>query len=332
MLNAKADIVIGGRAVPPGRSARFGLPFAKLPTGTDESVPVYVVNGRKPGPVVWLSAAVHGDELNGVAIIRRVAGHLDARRIAGSVVAVPVVNVFGFLHESRELPDGRDLNRSFPGSPRGSLAARLAHLFMTEIVAHADVGIDIHTAADHRVNAPQIRADLADPETMRLAQAFGADFTINARVRDGSLRQAAIDRGRKVLLYEAGGTQRFEADPIDKGIVGILRVLQELGMGTWDVPGPPETTIVHKTKWVRASRAGIVDLAGVNLGQWVVSGERLGTIGDAFGLRGGNVTATATGRVIAKTFNPLVSQGDALVHVATPGESGTDEPAERRRK
>jgi len=329
--DAAEPVTIGKETVGPGRSRQFDLRFARLPTGTWESIPISIVNGRKPGPTIWLSGAVHGDEINGVEVIRRVLPRIEARRLSGTVIAVPVVNVFGFLNQTRNLPDRRDLNRSFPGSNRGSLASRLAHLFMTEVVGKCQYGIDLHTAAGHRTNLPQVRADLSDPETRRLATAFGPQVTIHARVRDGSLRQAATEMGIKVLVYESGSVQRFEEQSVETGVAGILRVMQELGMGSWDTPPPPQPTlIVHKTTWVRANRSGILTLK-LELGETVEAGQRLGTVGDALGGRPTLVKAHASGTVIARTLNPLVSQGDALVHIAVPRADGKDEPAIRRR-
>ncbi len=227
------------------------------------------------------------------------------------------MNVFGFVEQSRYLPDGRDLNRAFPGSKRGSLAAQLAHLFMQEVVLRSDVGLDLHTAAGHRTNVPQIRADLDDGATLDLAGAFGAPFLIHARLRDGSLREAVRERGIPVLLYEAGETHRFDEASIAAGVEGTLRVLARLDMGGWEVPGPSASTRLATTTWVRARRAGIAELE-VDLGDRVERGERLGAIGDAIGGRTTKVSATAGGFVIARTLNPLVAQGDALVHIGTP--------------
>jgi predicted deacylase len=310
-------VTIGGEDILPGRVRRFEVPVARLPTGSRLSMPVAVVNGRTPGPTVFLSGAIHGDELNGVEIIRRVLRRLDARSLRGAVIAVPVVNVFGFVEQSRYLPDGRDLNRAFPGSARGSLAAQLAHLFMQEVVLRSDVGIDLHTAAGHRTNTPQIRADLEDEETLALAGAFGAPFLIHARLRDGSLREAATKRGIKILLYEAGQIHRFDEESIEAGVAGTLRVLAHLGMGGWEVAAPRRPVRLASTTWVRARRAGIAELE-VDLADRVEKGARLGTIGDAIGGRPTKITATGSGFVIARTMNPLVTQGDALVHIGTP--------------
>ncbi|HSJ26816.1 MAG TPA: succinylglutamate desuccinylase/aspartoacylase family protein [Acidimicrobiia bacterium] len=278
-------------------------------------MPIVVVNGRHPGPTVWLSGAIHGDELNGVEVVRRVLPRLDQRTLRGAVIAVPVVNVFGFVEQSRYLPDGRDLNRSFPGSSRGSMASQLAALFMKEVVMQCQLGIDLHTAAAHRTNAPQIRANLEDPGTLALARAFGTRFVIDARLRDGSLRAAATKQGIKVLVYEAGQIHRFDEEAIEVGVNGVLRVFEELGMGSWETPRKPRTLEVRTTRWVRARRSGLLRLEA-KLGGKVRKGELLGMISDATGNRAARVTAPMDGHVIAVNQNPLVSQGDALAHIA----------------
>lgn len=318
--SSNGAITVGGVAVRPGRKAKIELPFAKVATGSTEHLPVAVINGRVGGPQVWLSAAIHGDELNGIEIVRRVLTRLDAKNLRGAVIAVPIVNPLGFLIESRYLPDRRDLNRSFPGSRRGSTAARLAHLLMDQIVSQCSVGIDLHTASDHRINHPQIRGDIDDPATLKLARAFGAPFTIHARARDGSLRQAAADRGATVLVYEAGQAHRFDADAIEAGVVGVLRSLRSLGMIEARLPRAKPTRLVRKTRWVRARKGGLVNLV-VELGQRVEQGEPVAAISDAFGSRPTRVKATDAGWIIARTLNPLVNTGDALVNIAVADES-----------
>jgi predicted deacylase len=308
-------IAIGDVKVVAGRRKRFDIPVARLPTGSLLSMPVAVLNGRGPGPTVWLSGAIHGDELNGVEIIRQVLPRVDVRTLRGAIIATPVVNVFGFIEQSRYLPDGRDLNRFFPGSARGSLASRLAKIFMTEVVAQSDLGIDLHTAAGHRINIPQIRADLDHPETLRLSNAFGAPYIIDARLRDGSLRMAATKRDVPVLLYEAGQIHRFDSDAITYGVEGVLRVLQAMEMGSWELPRIRRKPIrLASSRWVRARRSGIATLA-VTPGEKVGKGSLLGRISDAFGHRPTRINAPFEGHVIAITQNPLVSQGDALVHI-----------------
>ena len=323
MTTAKSQrITVGGVEVPAGRRRRFEIPVSRLPTGSRLSMPVAVLNGRRSGPTVWLSGAIHGDELNGVEIIREVLTRVDVRTLRGAIIATPVVNVFGFIEQSRYLPDGRDLNRSFPGSSRGSLAAQLARIFMDEVVDQSDLGIDLHTAAGHRINIPQVRGDLDDPETLRLATAFGAPFIIDARLRDGSVRMAATKRGVPVLLYEAGQIHRFDADAIQYGTQGVLRVLEAIDMGTWELPRVRRRSIrLDSSRWVRARRSGIAKLE-VGLGDQVERGDRLGEIADALGQRPTKISATVSGYVIAVTQNPLVSQGDALAHIAQQKNGG----------
>jgi uncharacterized protein len=300
----------------PGRSATGELPIARLVTGTRISMPVQVFHGRAEGHTVWISGAVHGDEINGVEIIRRVTGSLDARSMAGTVIAVPIVNVHGFLNGDRYLPDRRDLNRSFPGSPTGSLAARIADLFMTEIVRRCDVGIDLHTGSDHRTNLPHVRADLDDPQTRKLAEAFGAPLMLHARTRDGSLRGAATDRGATVLLFEGGEALRFDDDSLAAGVDGVRRVLAELAVIEPRVDDPrPVPVESRRSSWVRARRSGIV-LLDVELGEVVQRGQLLGVIHDSVGKRLSRVSAPRGGVVIGRVQQPLVNQGDALIHLA----------------
>ncbi len=312
----RAPFRIGELDVAPGRAATGELPIARLVTGTRISLPLQVFHGRTDGRVIWLSAAVHGDEINGVEIIRRVTRSLDARKMSGTVIAVPIVNVHGFLNGDRYLPDRRDLNRSFPGSTTGSLAARIADLFMSEIVRRCDVGIDLHTGSDHRTNLAHIRADLDDPETRKLAEAFGAPLMLHAKTRDGSLRGAATDRGATVLLFEGGEALRFDTEALAIGVEGIRRVLSELGMIDPDSddsrPVPVES---RRSSWVRARRSGIA-LLDVELGEVVQRGQLLGTIHDSVGQRLSRVSAPRVGIVIGRVQQPLVNQGDALVHLA----------------
>lgn len=319
---------MGPVTVRPGRKVQIELPFAKVVTGATECLPVKVINGRSAGPNIWLSAAIHGDELNGIQIIRRVIKDVDAKHLRGAVIAVPIVNPLGFINQSRYLPDRRDLNRSFPGSARGSTASRLAHLFMEQVVHHCTVGIDLHTATNHRINHPQIRADLDDPATLTLAKAFGAPFSIHARLRDGSLRQAATERKKRVLLYEAGQAHRFDDQAIETGVTGVMRVLRALGMIDARLPRNRPTRLIRRTRWVRARRGGIVDIQ-VGLGDHVVSGQHVASISDAFGMRPTQVKAPETGWVIARSLRPLVNSGDSLIHIAAESGPDRDEPADK---
>ncbi|MFH7243467.1 MAG: succinylglutamate desuccinylase/aspartoacylase family protein [Spirulina sp.] len=309
-------MVVGGETIPPGRRVRLDLPVARLTTGTMMSLPVTVINGKHPGPRLWLSAAIHGDELNGVDTIRRIAQSLRPTRLRGAVIAVPVVNVFGLLEQSRYLPDRRDLNRSFPGSQRGSLASRLAFLFMSEVVSQCTHGIDLHTAAIHRVNLPQVRADLTDPDTYTFAQSFGAPIILHSAHRDGSLRQAAAKRRIPTLIYEGGEALRFDEAAIQTGVEGIYRVMAYLGMYAAPDSLASTTSLESRdTRWVRASRGGIWHCT-IRLGDRVKQRQPLGFISDTFGDKTVQVRSPMAGIVIGHGQNPLVNQGDALVHVA----------------
>ncbi|HAC62534.1 MAG TPA: deacylase [Cyanothece sp. UBA12306] len=309
-------VKIAGEEIAPGEFRRLELPVARLPTQTLLSLPITVINGIQSGPKLWLSAAIHGDELNGVEIIRQIVEKIRPKLLHGTLIAVPIVNVFGLIEQSRYLPDRRDLNRSFPGSEGGSLASRLACLFMKEIVQQSTHGIDLHTASIHRINLPQIRANLQDQETRRCAQAFGAPLLIHATTRDGSLREAASKKGIPILLYEAGEALRFDIEAIRVGVEGIERVMECLGMYQFSWYRSPVTSIeVEKSKWIRASRSGIFRLE-VALGEKVVKKQKLGIIADTFGDNSVKVRATVNGIVIGHTQNPLVNQGDGIVHLA----------------
>ncbi len=310
-------VEIGNVSIAPGERVVVDLPVARLYTHADLTMPVEVINGQRDGPLLFVSAAIHGDELNGTEIIRRLLRHSSLKRLRGALIAVPVVNVHGLLHRSRSLPDRRDLNRSFPGSDRGSLAARIAHLFMHEIVAQCTHGIDLHTGAIHRDNLPQIRANLDDPETRRLAEAFGSPVMINADLRDGSLRAAAADFGIPMLLYEGGEALRFGEVAIRAGLRGVLNVMRALGMlprvkrkGT-----PVEPVIARGSSWVRAPESGIL-WSGLKLGARVSKGEVIGRIGAPLQEREVVVRAPDDGILIGRTHLPLVYEGEALFHLA----------------
>jgi len=310
-------IRIGEVEVGPGERSVIDLPVANLYTHTALHMPVKVVNGRRPGPTLFVSAAVHGDELNGVEIIRRLLKQRRLESLRGTLIAVPIVNVHGFLDLSRYLPDRRDLNRSFPGREAGSIAARLAHQFSTQILDQADCGIDLHTGALHRANLPQIRANLADTETRAMAEAFGAPVIIDANLRDGSLREAAAGAGVKTLLYEAGEALRFDDLSIRSGLRGILNVMRMLGMLAAKRSTSQSLTpvVAEQTRWIRAPASGIVRLH-VKLGTRVRKGDRLATLADPFGDSEAAVEAEFAGLVIGRSNLPLAHEGDALLHVA----------------
>lgn len=315
-----APFEIGGVAVAAGTRRSIELPVASLPTDTSLSMSMAVVHGGRPGPTIWLSGAVHGDELNGIEIIRQVLRLLRPRELAGAVLAVPIVNVFGFLNSSRYLPDRRDLNRSFPGSPRGSLTAQLASTFVHQVVHRADAGIDFHTGSDHRTNLPQLRVDLSIPEVERMANAFCPPVIVHAAYRDGSLRSYCSSKGIPLLVFEGGEAHRFNEAAVRAGVDGTMRVLAALGMWSGETAAAGAAVRVEHSHWERARRPGIVRI-DVFPGQRVERGEVLGVVADALGDRTTSVRATTPGIVLGYTRNPIVNQGDALVHVADTSES-----------
>lgn len=311
----RESLVIGENRVAPGRQAKFDLPIARLMSGTPVALPVVALHGREEGPTVWVSAAVHGDEIAGVEIIRRVLRDVDASDISGTLIAVPVVNVHGFNRGDRYLPDRRDLNRSFPGSARGSLASRIAHLLMTEVVARCSVGIDLHTGSDLRTNLPQIRGNLDDEQTLELARVFGAPIAVHSKLRDGSLRQAATEVGATILMFEGGEASRFEEGAIAAGTDGVKRVLARVGVITDAPPATVETLISRRSRWLRAPRSGILHLR-TPLGATVAPGDLVARIYDPYGKQLARVSVKEEAIVIGRTQHPLVNQGDAVAHLA----------------
>ena len=314
--SANRSLTIADADIAPGEHATIDIPVADLYTGTSVNMPVSVICGRRPGPVLFVSAAIHGDELNGVEIIRRLLRRRRLSTIRGTLIAVPVVNVHGFLNQSRYLPDRRDLNRSFPGSPKGSIAARLAHTFLTEIVSKADYGIDLHTGAINRSNLPQIRANLDEDETLPLARAFGAPVIIDAELREGSLREHASEFGIPVLVYEAGEALRFDELCIRGGLRGITNVMRSIGML------PPSKRKVELNpvqasamRWVRAPSSGIVNWL-VELGDSVTCNQRLATVSNPLGDQQEDLLAPVDGIVIGRSNLPLAHEGDAMANIA----------------
>jgi predicted deacylase len=304
--------------VKPGSRQLIELQVPRLYTQAPLTMPVHVVRGRMDGPRLFVSSAIHGDELNGCEIIRRLLKSSSLKRLHGTLVAVPIVNVYGLIQHSRYLPDRRDLNRSFPGSETGSLAARLAEVFMSEIVKDSTHGIDLHTGAIHRNNLPQIRANLDDEETSRLAHRFGVPVLINSNLRDGSLRESAAELGIPMLLYEAGEALRFNEIAIRAGVTGIINVMRSLGMiadkrsrkaTLW------EPFIARSSTWVRASASGLFRKVSA-LGSRVKRGDVLGLIDDPFTGVEITVTASFSGIVIGCTELPVVHEGDAVFHIA----------------
>ncbi|HUH58098.1 MAG TPA: succinylglutamate desuccinylase/aspartoacylase family protein [Pseudomonadales bacterium] len=314
----KSNFTIAGTSVAAGETKKIELPVGRLYTDNLVSMPVYVKRGKRPGPTIFISAAIHGDEINGIEIIQRLINSRSLNSLRGTLIAVPMVNVYGVINHSRYLPDRRDLNRSFPGSKKGSLAARMANMFLEEIVAKCDYGIDFHTGAVHRTNLPQIRANLDDAETAAMASAFGVPVLLNSNLRDGSLRAAAADHDVRVLLYEAGEALRYDELCIRAGERGTINVMRHLNML------PPsrakkaklkEPVTARTSAWERATDSGFVK-HHKELGDRVKKHELLATIRDPYGTVLDQVYSRHEGIIIGKQKIPLVQEGEAMYHVA----------------
>ena len=308
---------IGGVRVEAGSRATVELEVSVLANNTRMNLPVHVLQGAKPGPVMFISGVVHGDEIQGVEIVRRILAALDLKKLSGTLLAVPIVNSFGFLNHSRYMPDRRDLNRSFPGSDRGSLASLLADLFFNEVVLRSSYGIDFHTAALHRTNLAQIRIAPDDKELLRLAEAFAPPVILTSKLREGSLRQSAKNSDVKVLLYEGGEALRFDEVAIETGVKGTLRVMKLLGMIEEASVILPHFSIVQSSasSWLRAPEGGILHSVR-RIGDRVGKLEPVGIISDVLGESQVAVVAEDDGIIIGRTNLPIVNRGDALFHVA----------------
>ncbi len=306
---------IGDTRIQPGERKDINLPVARLYTNNWTHMPVSVIRGTQPGPHLFVCAAQHGDELNGVEIIRRLLKQKPVQKLRGALIAVPIVNVFGFIHSSRYLPDRRDLNRSYPGSPRGSLAGRMAHMFLDEIVASSTHGIDIHTATLHRYNLPQIRANLHDSLTRDMARAFGVPVIIHSLRHNNSLRETLAEKGVPIIVYEAGEALRFNERAIQMGVKGIIRVMRHLGMLGKSRQKQLEPVQAEKTRWVRAKKSGLLHIE-VRAGDRVRWHQTVATITDPLGTSVVDLKSPFHGVIIGHTNLPLVNAGDAVLHVA----------------
>lgn len=321
MRATKQIIKINGEKVYPGERKKIHIEVATLFDYTQLNIPLEVINGLEPGPVLFISAAIHGDEINGIEIIKRLLKKKVLNQIKGAVILVPVVNVFGFNTKSRYLPDRRDLNRCFPGTSKGSLGARLASIFMKQIVNKCTHGIDLHTGAIHRSNLPQIRACLEDDETNSLAHEFGTPVVINSKLRDGSLRDAAQRKKVKILLFEGGEALRFDENSIRIGLNGCLSIMRKIGMippnkQRLGLIKEKKVYVAQESYWVRAHHSGSF-VAVKKMGDHVQENETLAVISDPFGSNAFEVKSEEAGIIIGMSTIPLVSQGDAMIHIAT---------------
>lgn len=308
---------IAGQTIKPGTSQLVTLPFSMLPNHAAFDLDMRVIHGRRPGKRLFICSTLHGDELNGIEIIRRVLASSKVRHIRGTLVAIPIVNLFGMLLHSRYLPDRRDLNRSFPGSPSGSSAAQLAYTFLNEIVAKCTHGIDLHTGSNNRLNLPQIRCDFEDAETLGLALSFGAPIILKSKIREGSLREAAEKLGIPTFTFEGGEATRYNEFAIRAGVAGILRVMAALEM----IPSRKYScvkvspVIAPWSRWLRSPVTGFLR-SNCWLGDKVLKGDVIAKVSDPLGVSTTDVIALFDGVVIGRTQNPLVYKGDALFNIA----------------
>ena len=317
-FTGNAAITIYGQSIKFGATATIHLPVASLFSHTPIHLPVRVIAGKKPGPTLFISGAVHGDEIIGVEIVRRLARSPRIKNLKkGNLILLPILNMFGFILNSRYLQDRRDLNRSFPGSAGGSLASRIANLFMTEVVAKSTHGIDIHAGSFYRENLPQIRANTDDAEILAMASAFAAPAIINSDIRDGSLREAATAKGIKMMVFEAGEALRFDESSANCGVNGVLGVMEHLGMISRDrFRENCQSGQYRHTTWVRAPRAGILS-DRAPLGAEVRAGDILAYISDPFGDDPIPILASESGLLIGRSNLPTANEGDGLFHIAT---------------
>ncbi|WP_380053913.1 succinylglutamate desuccinylase/aspartoacylase family protein [Falsihalocynthiibacter sp. SS001] len=315
-MTKREDFVIGGVRIPAGTRRTVDLPVSVLSDHTPVSMSVHVVHGKSAGPTVFVSAGIHGDEVIGVEIVRRLLRAPNLDTLKGTLIVIPIVNAFGFMNHSRYLPDRRDLNRSFPGSVEGSLASRLAHLFLTEIVARSDLGIDLHSAAIHRTNLPQIRIAPDNLYIAELAEVFGPPVILKSPLREGSLRYAACEIGKDVLLYEAGEGLRFDEVSVRAGVTGVLRVLNHVGLVEEKDIAKPKTAPQYCTssKWLRAPAGGLLRTYRAD-GDVVAKGEVMGAVADPFGEKETELVAPFDGIVVGRAVMPIVNEGDAIYHL-----------------
>ena len=319
------DFVFNGQKVAPGNRLETALSVGKDPMGQSADIPVQILHGSKKGPTIAVTAAIHGDELNGTGIIHHLVygddhipgtpdDHIDPTQLSGTLILVPVVNVEGMMMGERTTPDGRDLNRLFPGSESGNQSRRLAHTLFTEVIQRSDYLIDLHTAPITRMNVPQIRADLDDAKCKKIARAFGTKVIMNSKGPKGSIRHEATKAGIPTILFESGTSHRFEPESLESGVLGILNVLAHLGMLKRDIIRPNWRIIVRKFRWVRAPVGGILHTLIVG-GSTVKEGETIAYVTDPFGARVDDVTSPVNGYVVGLATTPLVRPGDPIANI-----------------
>lgn len=311
----RLPLVLLDAEVPPGTSTRLAWTPKMSFMGITAPTAVLVINGVREGPTLCLTGAVHGDELNGIEIIRHVVYNIDPQELSGAVIGVPIVNLQGFRRASRYLPDRRDLNRYFPGNPDGSSASRIAHSFFEEVITHCDMLVDIHTGSFHRTNLPQVRADLAHPDVAEMARGMGAIVVVQSEGHPGSLRRAAVESGVTAITLEAGQPHQLQKSAVNHGIKSLDNLMDSLGMlkrrSFWEIKAEP---IYYSSSWVRATQGGIL-FSDVELGDRVKEGDLLGTVTDPITNARSDIIAPADGRVIGMALNQVMYPGFAAYHI-----------------
>jgi predicted deacylase len=309
------ELSINGVRVRPGQSVNIEIPIAKLPSHTLIDLPIFIRRAQEEGPVVLISGGVHGDEINGIVTARRLLEEMDQgwSLLRGTLIFIPLMNIYGFLSNSRTFPDGRDLNRSFPGSKRGSLASRIAFIINEEIIPQIDYGIDFHTGGRMLSNHPQVRVDFKDKVGLDLAKSFGTHFIVNSKHIEKSFRKTAFKARKHILVYEGGESMRVDDFAIEEGVQGTKRLLHSLGMLSNSTKAI-ESTILKESNWLRAKASGIFN-SSVKLGESVKKGQIMAEISDPYGQVKIDVKSPTNGHVIGINNLPVINVGDALVHI-----------------
>ncbi len=319
MVYENKKIQINGIDIEPGSSATLNLNLYQLPTKTVIEIPVYVYRSKQPGPVLLLLAGMHGDEINGIEIVRKLISRKDVQNpLRGSIIAIPVINIISFLSGTRDLPDSRDLNRCFPGNINGSLGSRIAFDLMNKILPQIDFGIDFHTGGAKISNYPQLRYVFSNKMNLDLGKKFGTRFTLNSPVREKTFRNEAAKKGKSILVFEGGESSRFDYVSIDKGVNGCLRLMKQFKMIELDLP-QKQTIMLNKSRWVRARTSGLFHNSKIN-GSEVAKDEVIGMICDPYAEHEEKIISPADGYIIGINNQAVVNQGDALIHIGIKAE------------
>jgi len=316
-MSKQASITVGGEIFAPETNGMVKINIGRLPTGTLIDMPVYVFNGKRKGPVLLIQAGLHGDEINGVEILRRMIFEQRFDIEAGTLLVVPTVNVYGFIHFSRDMPDGKDINRSFPGSKNGSLASRVARSVNKELLPLAHMAIDLHTGGAQRHNYPQIRYTENDPKSKALAKAFGAPFYFASSLIPRSFRKTAYAQNIATVVFEGGESMRFDEKVIQMGMAGIEQVMHTYGLKTGGTPAEQKSVALSERKWLRAPMAGMF-LPQIKHGAFVNKDAVIGLVTDTNSKRIKKIRAPFDGYLICLNHQAVVNQGDALFHLGKP--------------